>query len=136
MGSGSSECDLDVLLFSNQKNTIELLLHLRCQKEDPIIDSHHDALVSSCTIPCLKETGAQQSPLIVAPRLENRRHKIVWSQEGIASYEEITSKLLPEIRKRWLSSTSVASNYVLLQSTNFLLSHAASISNKGVALST
>ena len=47
MGSGSSDSDLDVLLFSNQKNTSELLLHLRCQKEDPLIDSHHDALVSS-----------------------------------------------------------------------------------------
>ena len=50
-GGGSSDSDLDVLLFSNQRGVQESLIKLRCQQHDPLVDSHHDLLLSCCTIP-------------------------------------------------------------------------------------
>jgi hypothetical protein len=102
---GSSDSDLDVLLFSNQKHVNESLLHLRCQQDDPLVDSHHDVLVSKCTIPCVQPKNVDTSLLVTAPIVENNRHRIIWSREGIDRFEEITSKLLPEIRQRWSSSS-------------------------------
>jgi hypothetical protein len=135
LGQGASDSELDVLLFSSKENVHEHLIDLRCQLQDPLIDSHHDVLVSSCTIPCQTRRPHQSSQNISAPRMENKRHKIIWSDEGIAKYKEITSMLLPGIRNRWLSSSSQASTSVLLQSTNFILSQAATIANRVVSLS-
>ena len=124
MGHGKSDSDLDVLLYSNQDLVDEQLLLIKCGQVDQLIDSHHDVVISTCTIPCVADALVQ--PLLnQAPRIENRRHKIAWSEEGLADYESIVSRLLPGIRERWLLSSSQASTSILIQSTNALLSLAA-----------
>ena len=51
-------------------------------------------------------------------------------------YKQVTSLFLPEVRARWhSSSSSKALTSILLQSKNFLVSHAAAISNKAISLS-
>ena len=132
-GNGGSDSELDILLFSNKEGVNEELVDLLCRQENPLIDSHHDVLVSSCSIPS-KPDPVDISENVVAPRIENNRHKIVWSQEGISKYEEITSLLLPGIRTRWLESSSETSMSVLLQATNFLMNQAAAEANKVVPL--
>ena len=135
LGNGASDSDLDVLLFSNQNMVHEELLDLLCCQQHPLVDSHHDLVVSAATIPSRPEASTDRSQNIHAPRVQNTRQKIVWSTEGIAEFEKITSNLLPEIRKRWLTSSSKASTSVLIQSTNFLLNHTASITNRAISLS-
>ena len=133
MGQGSSDSDLDVLLYSDHDNVGEHLAHVRCGQVDQIIDSHHDVLISACTIPS-SISSIIHPPFHPAPRIENGRHRVVWTDEGIAEYEMIVSRLLPGIRNRWLFSSSQVSTSMLLQSTNTLLSLAASLSNRIVSL--
>ena len=132
-GNGSHDSELDVLLYSNHVSVEEQLIDLHCQLHDPRIDSHHDLLLSSCTFPSLPSilTKKDKSENVTAPRVDNKRHKIIWSEDGIALFEQITSSLLPELRLRWQTPSQSATS-VLLQSTNF---HAASVSNKVVPLS-
>ena len=99
-----------------------------------MVDSHHDLLVSFCSIPSIKSEKQDKSKNITAPKLDHTRHKIVWTDEGIIEYNIITSKLLPDIRLRCQSSSSKALTSFLLQSTNFLMNYAASISNKMIPL--
>ena len=133
MGQGISDSDLDVLLYSDHDNVGEHLAHVRCGQVDQIIDSHHDVLISACTIPS-SISSIINPPFHPAPRIENGRHRVAWTDEGIAEYEMIVSKLLPGIRNRWLFSSSQVSTSMLLQSTNTLLSLAASLSNRIVSL--
>ena len=135
IGEGKFDSDLDVLLFSNNKSVSEKLIHVNCSQEDPSIDSHHDALISACMLPKffnMKRIVLDLPP--AAPRIENKRHKIIWSEKGIEQYADITSSLLPGIRSRWVQSSSKAVTSVLLQATNYLFSSAASESNKVVSL--
>ena len=133
MGQGKSDSDLDVLLYSNQDLVDEQLLQIKCGQVDQLVDSHHDVVVSTCTIPCVANTNVK--PLLnPAPRIEHRRHRIAWSEEGLAEYELIVSRLLPGIRERWLLSSSRASASILFQSTNALLSLAASLTNRVISL--
>ena len=133
VGNGRFDSDLDVLLHSNHDCIQESLLTLHCQHHDPRIDSHHDLLVSSCTILADLKT-VDKSKNITAPRVENNRHKIIWSEEGIARFENIISNILPSLRSRWQSPNSQSAASVLLQSTNFILSQVAATTNKVISL--
>ena len=133
MGEGISDSDLDILLYSNHENVYEQLAHLRCGQVDQLVDSHHDVLISTCNIPYTLSDVLPQ-PLNSAPRIENNRHKIIWSEKGAAEYKTIISNLLPGLRSRWLLPSSQASTSVLLKSTNALLTLAALRSNKAVSL--
>ena len=133
IGNGRFDSELDVLLHSNQDFIQECLLSLHCQHHDPRVDSHHDLLVSSCTIHAALK-NVDKSENITAPRVKNNRHKIVWSEDGIALFESIISVILPSLRSRWQSSTSQSAASVLLQSTNFILSHVAAATNKVISL--
>ena len=106
LGQGKSDSDLDVLLYSNQQDVHEELLALHCKLQNPLIDSHHDLLISSAIIPYHQDVQTDKSKNLSAPKIPNNRRKIVWSDEGIAQFKQITSKLLQEIRSHWSSSSS------------------------------
>jgi hypothetical protein len=82
-GLGASDSELDVLLYSNHEGVHERLSSIQCRQENPLVDSHHDLLFSSCTIPCIQVKGPETSQNVSDPKLENQRHKILWSAEGI-----------------------------------------------------
>ena len=124
MGQGNSDSDLDVLLHSDHDYVCEHLAHVRCGQVDQLIDSHHDVLISTCTIPSYTSPSVQPH-FHPAPRVENGRHRVAWTDKGIAEYEMIVSRLLPGIRHKLFSSSQVSTS-MLLQSTNTLLSLAAS----------
>ena len=134
LGHGEYDSDLDVLLYTNEDNVTEELVHLHCKLEDPSVDSHHDLLVSTAAIPAKHCDLVDKSENVQAPRVETVRQKVVWSEEGIVQFHQLTSQLLPDLRSRW-QADSKASFSVLLQATNFLLQSAASETNKTVSLS-
>ena len=133
VGGGLYDSDLDVILHSTVTGAHEELTSIHCRNEEPSVDSHHDLLVSEATLPHHREEEVDKSENIKAPRIPNTRQKIIWSEEGIELFSQITAKLLPDIRDRW-KAESKACLSVLLQATNFLLSHASSESNKVVSL--
>ena len=134
VGSGQSDSELDILLHSNQDHVRENLLEIQCREVQPLVDSHHDLLVSCSTVPRQSQSEKDKSQNIVAPKVLNKRQKVIWSEEGIGIYNQLISSLLPDLRERWLSSTSEASVSVLIQSTNFLMDGLASSTNKAVSL--
>ena len=96
--------------------------------------SHHDMIVSRCAIPPSPGCDTVGSDLITAPRLVNTRQKIIWNSETIPLYEECVGPTLRLLRQTWLHPSSPASISVLLKMTNYVLSHAASLSHKSVSL--
>ena len=134
LGHGEFDSDLDVLLYTTEDVISEELVDLHCKLEDPSVDSHHDILISAATIPSQDQELVDKSENLRAPRVKTVRQKVVWSEEGIAQFHQITSQLLPDLRARW-QADSKASFSVLLQATNLLLQTAASETNKTVSLS-
>ena len=76
----------------------------------------------------------QAHSLQTAPPLQNNRQKIVWSQDGIAKYNEMVQPALQSIRLSWYHPDSHNSLSILLELKNFVLNKAASLTNKTVSL--
>ena len=51
LGGGQFDSDLDVLLFSNISGAAESLDQIICKHDEPLVDSAHDILISSFTLP-------------------------------------------------------------------------------------
>ena len=51
IGNGLFDSDLDIVLFSNLPGCSESLSDIICKNSNPLIDSHHDIVVSSFSLP-------------------------------------------------------------------------------------
>ena len=134
-GDGASDSEIDVLLFSSKEHVSEQLLQINCKLDDFRVDSHHDVLLSVCNVPPLLLPPVDKSKNIVAPKLVNNRHKIIWSEESIEDYKSTVSTHLPRIREQWLNPSSQKSMSILIECTNMVLSESAQRFNKTVSLS-
>ena len=137
MGSGASDSELDVLLYSNDYGVKEELVSIHCKHLDHHVDSHHDLLlsVSSLPSPVTSPEPPDNSTNLVAPKLPNIRHRIFWTESSAQEYESVVSQYLPAVRQRWLNSASETSMDVLIESTNMILTETALLLNKSVQLS-
>ena len=118
MGDGLSDSQLDVLFHSVDAS--ETLTKIICKLDDPLVTSHHDVLLSRITTPHLL-SGAPPARHPPAPRVDNNRAKILWSESGILAYQSCIADNLSRLRSNWLNSLSEASVSVLFQSTNAVL---------------
>ena len=134
VGHGLHDSDLDVIPVSSGNYEIEELLQIHCKLEEPAVDSHHDLILSVSTVPQHHKDQVDKGDNLVAPKIENKRHKIVWSEEGAIAYQNLVSPHLQALREIWLQSTSASSMSILLQATNMVLSEAALLSNKSIRL--
>ena len=131
LGGGSFDSNIDVILHAKDFTSSEKVIKIFCKNETPDMFSHHDAILSTVSIPA--DTVLPPDPdLVTAPKLDYSRIKIMWSEEGIADYQEEVSHKLAEIRSRWLDPLSETSLAVLLYSTNDVLCKAAVKTNKSV----
>ena len=131
LGGGSFDSNIDVILHAKDFTSSEKMIKIFCKNETPDKFSHHDAILSTVSIPA--DTVLPPDPdLVTAPKLEYSLIKIMWSEEGIADYQEEVSHKLAEIRSRWLDPLSETSLAVLLYSTNDVLCKAAVKTNKSV----
>ena len=87
------------------------------------------------TVPKLQNKQPKTSGNIIAPKIINTRHKIVWTDDGAMLYQDVVSPQLEKARERWLDPTSASSMSILLQTTNMIMSEAASLTNKSIPLS-
>ena len=132
-GNGLSDSNLDRIMFSRALAYTETLSNILCKLSNPLVDSHHDLIISSWTLP--DETSHHTSNHnVVAPKAENTRHRIVWSDSEIAKYQEMVLPHLSRLQELWLSSPSKTSLSLLLESTTNILTTSASASNKSISL--
>ena len=96
--NGLSDSCIDVLLqpATDNSNT-EFLEKILCMKTNPLIDSNHDALISTLAL-THQETSKSLDNIPVAPKIEHMKHKIVWSTEGIKNYQNLLLKTLPTLQ--------------------------------------
>ena len=129
MGGGKSDSFLDRLLFPVSLSHNETLLTTECSLSNPLINSHHDMLVSNFNILlCAAEDSSDEN--ITAPLVDNNRVKVVWSDEGIEAYQALVLPQLIRLQELWLSSPSKSSTSLILQSTNNVLTACAAQTNK------
>ena len=133
MGNGKSDSFLDKILFSSSACLPEKLETIECSLLNPLINSHHDLLISSFVIPD-EAPEASTDENVVAPLIDNNRVKVIWSEDGIERYQSLVVPQLSRLRELWLSSPSKSSTSLLLQSTNNVLNTCASLTNRTVPL--
>ena len=125
VGNGLSDSQLDVILHT--RTASETLLKIFCKHDNPLVTSHHDALLSTFKIPVHSKQALSVNPM--APRVDNNRVKIHWNPAGAVAYKSCVTEALPRMRSNWLDSSSEASISILLQSTNTFLDKCARETN-------
>ena len=130
---GDTSSSLDKLLVTNDGDLPEVLVHVHCKLQEPLVDSHHDLIVSSWKLPTAAKINNSDEN-IVAPQLPNNRLKIFWSDEGIEEYQQIVVPHLTRIQELWLSSPTKATLSLLLNATSNLLTSSAALTNRFVSL--
>ena len=133
LGQGSSDSHLDRLLYSDS-SLPETLSAIHCGNENPLINSHHDLIVSEFSLTPLPQVDPSSVANIVAPRVQNTRTRILWTESGVVEYQELVEPHLQRIQELWLNPSSKSSMSMLLQSTNEIMSSAASTTNKAKPL--
>ena len=133
LGNGVFDSSLDVLLYPDNPLASESLTEVLCKHQNPLIQSHHDIILSRFTLGQAALPPNEDN--IEAPKVENKRMKIIWSDDGIADYKEHVGDNLARLRETWCDPSSPASMSVLLSATYALLSSAAALTNKTVSLS-
>ena len=136
VGEGCFDSNVDIILYSSSLSEPENVSRIMCKLENPLILSHHDIIISRCSLPLVPQPPVEQEDLVAAPRIDLPRYKVFWSDEGMIDYEQLLSPHLKEIRKRWLSPNSASSMSILIKMTNSLMSLAATATNKFKSLST
>ena len=131
LGNGLFDSEIDVIITSDVNS--ERVEKILCSQERHDIDSHHDMILSTITMP-FEGVPEPEDSLLSAPRVPNTRQRIIWSDENISAYQDLVSPLLQQLRSKWSNPNSPASFSLLLQLTNDALDHAAASTNKTVSL--
>ena len=133
VGNISSSIDVILQLSPSKEIPQEKLVNVLCSKTSPNVDSKHDLIVSSFSLPF--NPSVEPPETSKAPEVDNLKHKIIWSDAGISSYREILTPRLKSLQENWLDSKSPATFSVMLNCTNLALTSAAKATNKSVDLS-
>ena len=132
LGDGVFDSQLDVILYTSSPLSSESVTEIVCKLENPLVHSHHDLILSRFSLGTCRISPKEDQ--VVAPRVDNLRVKILWSEEEIAQYEELVGDNLSRLRETWCDPSNPASMSVLLQSTYSLLSSTAQVTNRFISL--
>ena len=133
VGNGKSDSYLDKILFTSTALKAETLQTIECGQTNPLVDSHHDLLVSCFEIPDEARDDSTDGK-VTAPVIENKRVKVIWSDAGIQEYQSLVLPHLSRLQELWLSSPTRTSTSLLLQSTYNVLNDCAALTNKTIPL--
>ena len=134
MGTWESDSHLDRFLYSDYSKFSESLVKIHCKLENPLVSSHHDLIVTVFALPHEPVLSVATTSNITAPIVRNTRVRIKWSELGIQQYQDLVSAQLSRTWDMWSDPISMPSLSVLLQSTNSILSTAASLTNTKIDL--
>ena len=135
LGDGSSDSALDRIMFSKNLAHHETIKTIICKHADPLIESHHDMIISAWTLE--DELKKEESPdTLTAPRIPNLRLKVLWNDAGIEAFQDLVHPHLSRLQNLWLSSPTKTSVSLLLESTSNILTSCASLTNKTISFAT
>ena len=136
IGQGKSDSFLDKILHSSEKNVPEKISEIICKLENPLINSHHDLIISTFELPP-SATEECSSNFLKAPRIPNNRKKVIWSDTGVLEYQKQVTDQLLRLQTLWLAQPSTRSCIsLLMKSTNHVLTSVAAMTNKTINLNT
>ena len=98
LGGGLYDSEIDVLLHTDLPGVGEQVVEVLCVQENPHLLSHHDIILSQCSIPPSPSTKLQSVGLVKAPRLPNTRERVIWSAEGADEYCSLVMPALQLLR--------------------------------------
>ena len=134
LGGGKSDSNLDKLLVSDSEKYREALNTIICKHENPLVESHHDIIISEWSVPDCDDNEEKNNDNVEAPVAKNNRRKVLWTKEGISAYESLVAPQLSRIQEVWTSACSKTSMSLLLESTNNVLNSCAVQTNDSIAL--
>ena len=114
IGDGLFDSDIDVIIQSRVAPNIEKIEDILCRNKYPEVDSHHDAIVSTVSMP-VKPVPSAQDVLVSAPRVANKQEKIAWSVDNIPEYQALVSPRLIKLRSDWFLPNSTDSVSITLK---------------------
>jgi hypothetical protein len=106
------------------------VVNIVCELQHPIMFSHHDLVISTCSIPTQQHQASDNEQNISAPCAKNIRFRTMWTEEGMAEYKKQLITLLLEIRQTWGSSPSTSNITLLLSSTYTAMNMISKSTNK------
>ena len=132
-GDGARDSCLDKIIFSRNIVHPEVIDNIICKLNNPLIESLHDMILSTWT---LIDAPLENNTIknITAPKIENSRHKVAWTDLGIAAFQDLVLPHLERLQSLWLSSPTKSSMSLLLESTARVFTTCASLTNKTVSL--
>ena len=139
LNNGYSDSCIDVVMHCRVTSdglpsfATECLDKVLCGKTNHLVDSTHDALLTTVQLP-LQAKPDVPFDNIVAPRVEHSKHKILWSEEGILAYQDLLAESLPYLESDYLDVSEPEVASVLLKVTNHILIEAAKHTNKSVEM--
>ena len=133
VGNGASDSALDKFFFSKSLRDPEVLQQIYCKLSHPFIESHHDMILSSWTLPNIPPP-LSSTDNVVAPKLDNHRNKVMWSDQSIEEYQNLVTPHLERVQKLWLSSPTKTSISLFLESTHNILTSCATVTSKTIPL--
>ena len=132
MGLGESDSSIDVPLSSKASpngtpsDTSEYLVEVFCCKEHDWLNSHHDAILSKINLKYIEQSNETDSVINDVPTIENRRHKILWTEDSLQLYQQLVQLVLLDLQAAWLGSAPSSLSLLLQQTNNGLTSAAKS----------
>ena len=136
MGNGNNDSELDKLLFSLDLKYPEVVSTIICKLESPAVDSHHDVIISKFSLPFV-DTNETSANNMKAPKVDNNRFKVLWSDIGVEEYQNIVVPELQRIQQQLLLAAPSPGKTLLslfCESTNHILHHSAISTNKSIKL--
>ena len=73
IGNEEHDSVLDLLLYGGHDEVSEVLVDTVCKLKCSLLFSHHDMLVSQCSIPSCQTIAEDKSKHVTAPRVQNER---------------------------------------------------------------
>ena len=134
LGAGKSDSYLDRILFSESLQHPKSVSTIECKLENPLVDSHHDILVSKFFLPNVSDEATDTKDNKGAPLIPNDRLKVLWTDDGIEDYQNLVAPELSRIQDLWLATPTRTSMSLLLESTNNILISCASSTNRTISL--
>ena len=77
-------------ILESSLSSTESVKEILCSKAESNTDSHHDIIVSMLSISIPSSNEDILAKPTEAPRIENNRTKIIWSEEGIVQFVQLT----------------------------------------------
>ena len=102
----------DRIFHSQHLVSPEQLSKIYCKLVNPLIESHHDILISTLSLPQYRYQDNSKKDNITAPRVRNNRTRIVWSEQGIADYQALVVPRLLLIQQTWLNKPNPSNSII------------------------